>query len=350
MIRYRGWGQRFGGRVTRNERSESGFVSGSRRSDGNELEINIPIEDPARRSALYGNADHNLRLIRAAFDVRIAARDGVIHISGPVEGVQRAAHVIEDLQRVLRHRADITDELLQESIEGASTNGRSTMAGDVIDVFLGSAIVAPKSDGQRQYVESVLTNDLTFCVGPAGSGKTYLAVATSVSLLKQGKIKRIVLARPAVEAGEKLGFLPGDLQAKVNPYLRPLFDAMHDMMSYDQIRRFLQNDVIEVVPLAFMRGRTLNNAAIILDEAQNATPSQTLMFLTRLGHHSRMVVTGDDSQSDLGNADASGLVDAVRKLEGLPGISVIRLNRADIVRNPLVQHIVDAYGRKSVSV
>src|SRR5262249_50827567 len=160
--------------------------------------------DPARRSALYGNADRNLRLIRAAFEVRITARDGVVHIHGPVEGVQRAAHVIEDLQRILRHRADITEELLQESIEGASTNGRSAMAGDVIDVFLGSAIVAPKSEGQRNYVESVLSNDLTFCVGPAGSGKTYLAVATSVSLLKQGKIKRIILARPAVEAGEKL--------------------------------------------------------------------------------------------------------------------------------------------------
>lgn len=320
------------------------------RPHGSTLEINIPIEDPARRSALYGNADRNLRLIRAAFDVRITARDNVVHISGTAEGVQRAANVIEDLQRVLRHRADVPDEVLEESIEGAATNGRSTIAGDVIDVFLGSALVAPKSDGQRQYVESVLTHDLTFCLGPAGTGKTYLAVAVSVSLLKQGKIKRIVLARPAVEAGEKLGFLPGDLQAKVNPYLRPLFDAMHDMMSYDQIRRFIQNDVIEVVPLAFMRGRTLNNAAIILDEAQNATASQTLMFLTRLGHHSKMIVTGDDSQSDLGPMDSSGLTDAVRKLNGLEGIAIIRLSRADIVRHPLVQHIVDAYGKKTAGV
>ena len=317
---------------------------------GTTLEITIPIEDPARRSALYGNADRNLRLIRAAFDVRITARDNTVRISGEPEGVQRAANVVEDLQRLLRHRADVPEEVLQESIESASTNGRSAIAGDVIDVFLGSAIVAPKSDGQQRYVESVIQNDLTFCLGPAGTGKTYLAVALSVSLLKQGKIKRIVLARPAVEAGEKLGFLPGDLQAKVNPYLRPLFDAMHDMMSYDQIRRFMQNDVIEVVPLAFMRGRTLNHAAIILDEAQNATASQTLMFLTRLGNHSKMIVTGDDSQSDLQSMETSGLVDAVRKLDGIKGVGIVRLGRSDIVRHPLVQHIVDAYGRRGGNV
>ena len=187
--------------------------------------------------------------------------------------------------------------------------------------------------------------DLTFCLGPAGTGKTYLAVAVSISLLKQQKIKRVVLVRPAVEAGEKLGYLPGDLQAKVNPYLRPLFDAMHDMMTFDQLKRFMQNDIIEVVPLAFMRGRTLNNAAIILDEAQNATVPQMLMFLTRLGNHAKMIVTGDDSQSDLSRGEASGFIDAVRKLEGTPGISVVRLTQHDIVRHPLVQRIVEAYGR-----
>ena len=171
-------------------------------------------------------------------------------------------------------------------------------------------------------------------------------MAVSVSLLKQGKIKRIVLARPAVEAGEKLGYLPGDLQAKVNPYLRPLFDAMHDMMSYEQMKRFMQNDVIEVIPLAFMRGRTLNNAAIILDEAQNATVAQMLMFLTRLGHRGRMVVTGDDSQSDLDAAEASGFIDAVGRLGAVEGVATVRLTRADIVRHTLVQHIVEAYGRE----
>jgi phosphate starvation-inducible PhoH-like protein len=173
-------------------------------------------------------------------------------------------------------------------------------------------------------------------------------VAVALSLLKAGKLKRIVLARPAVEAGEKLGYLPGDMQAKVNPYLRPLFDAMHDMMEFEQIKRFMLNDVIEVIPLAFMRGRTLNNAAIILDEAQNATPQQMLMFLTRLGHHSKMIVTGDDSQSDLADREKSGLVDAVRRLQGIEGIAVVRLTQADIVRHRLVTKIVGAYGNGAV--
>jgi phosphate starvation-inducible PhoH-like protein len=163
-------------------------------------------------------------------------------------------------------------------------------------------------------------------------------------MLKKQRIQRIVLVRPAVEAGEKLGYLPGDMQAKVNPYLRPLFDAMHDTMTFDQIRRFMQNDVIEVVPLAFMRGRTLNHAAIILDEAQNATSAQMLMFLTRLGQHSKMIVTGDDSQSDLGEGETRGLIDAVDRLSGIKGIGVVRLGRTDIVRHPLVQRVVEAYG------
>jgi phosphate starvation-inducible PhoH-like protein len=190
-------------------------------------------------------------------------------------------------------------------------------------------------------------HDLCFCLGPAGTGKTYLAVAIALSMLKAGRIKRIILARPAVEAGEKLGYLPGDLQAKVNPYLRPLFDAMHDMMEFEQIKQFMVNDVIEVLPLAFMRGRTLNNSAIILDEAQNATPQQMLMFLTRLGHHSKMIVTGDDSQSDLDKSARSGLVDAVQRLRDIEGIAVVRLSRADIVRHRLVTRIVHAYGENN---
>ena len=204
--------------------------------------------------------------------------------------------------------------------------------------------IHPKTDGQRKYVEAIFKHDLTFCVGPAGTGKTYLAVAVGVSLLKQNRIKRIVLVRPAVEAGEKLGYLPGDMQAKVNPYLRPLFDAMHDMMTFDQIKRFVQNDVIEVIPLAFMRGRTLSSAVIILDEAQNSTVSQMLMFLTRLGHDSKMIVTGDDSQVDLPAGQTSGVRDAARRLSGVEGIAVVRLSDTDIVRHPLVQNIVEAYG------
>ena len=268
------------------------------------LDLSIPIEDPSRRGALYGTGDRNLRLIRAAFDVRISARDGIVHISGSTEAVRKAAIVVEDLQRCLRENTDVSTEYIETSISHADNNGRADHGGP-IEVFLSSAVISPKGEGQRHYVESMLNHDLTFCLGPAGTGKTYLAVAVAITLLKQHKIKRIVLVRPAVEAGEKLGFLPGDLQAKVNPYLRPLFDAMHDMMPFDQIRRFMQNDVVEVVPLAFMRGRTLNHSVVILDEAQNATVSQTMMFLTRLGHHSKMVVTGDDSQSDLPSAETS---------------------------------------------
>ncbi|MFQ5495883.1 MAG: PhoH family protein, partial [Phycisphaerae bacterium] len=257
------------------------------------MEVTIPIEDASRLAALYGTADRNLRLVRAAFGVRISARDGTVRISGADDKVRRAGQVIETLQRSLRTRPNLSDELVSDAIREAEGNGGGDASG-AIDVLIPSTTIAPRGDGQRRYVEAIRSHDLTFCLGPAGTGKTYLAVALSVSLLKRQKIKRIVLVRPAVEAGEKLGYLPGDLQAKVNPYLRPLFDAMHDMMAFDQIRRFMQNDVIEVMPLAFMRGRTLNRAAIILDEAQNSTTAQMLMFLTRMGNHSKTIVTGDD--------------------------------------------------------
>ncbi len=293
---------------------------------------------------MYGPADRNLRLIRAAFAVQISARDNAVHIRGDSDPVAQAVRVVEDLQRSLRARPDISDELVHEMIERAKADGAAS-DDDAIDVFLASSRIVPRGEGQRQYVEAIRHNDLTLCLGPAGTGKTYLAVALSVSMLKRNLIKRIVLVRPAVEAGEKLGYLPGDLEAKVNPYLRPLFDAMHDTMGFDQIKRFMQRDVIEVLPLAFMRGRTLSHAAVILDEAQNATPSQMLMFLTRLGRRSKMIVTGDASQSDLAS-DTSGLRDAVQRLAGVPGVGVVHLTKSDIVRHPLVQNIVEAYGEE----
>ncbi len=307
------------------------------------LELTIPIDDPSRRTALYGTSDRNLRLIRTAFDVRITARDNAVRIDGQTEAVKQAAFVVETLQRALRNRPALSDDFVQESIALASTDGRTQTRG-MLDVFVSGAGISPRGEGQKQYIQSILDNDMTFCVGPAGTGKTYLAVAAAVSLLKKHRIKRLVLVRPAVEAGEKLGYLPGDLKAKVNPYLRPLFDAIHDMMTFDQLKRFMRDDVIEVVPLAFMRGRTLNSSAIILDEAQNATPSQMLMFLTRLGHQSKMIITGDDSQSDLGDGTKSGLVDAMARLAGKEGIAHVRLSQADIVRHPLVQEVVEAYG------
>ena len=187
-------------------------------------------------------------------------------------------------------------------------------------------------------------HDVVFAIGPAGTGKTYLAVGMAVNMLRQGAVRRIVLVRPAVEAGERLGFLPGDLQAKVNPYLRPLFDALHDMMDFEQVKRFMVNDVIEVIPLAFMRGRTLNESVVILDEAQNTTSAQMLMFLTRLGNDSKMIITGDTSQVDLPRDVPSGLVDAMKRLSGIKGIAMVELERSDIVRHRLVQNIVNAYG------
>jgi len=203
--------------------------------------------------------------------------------------------------------------------------------------------VRPRTPGQSRYMSAMRENDLVFAIGPAGTGKTYLAVAVAVTLLRQGAIKKIVLVRPAVEAGEKLGFLPGDIAAKINPYLRPLLDALNDMMEPEQAKRYMENDIIEIAPLAFMRGRTLNQAVIILDEGQNTTIPQMQMFLTRMGHGSKIIVTGDVTQVDLPRPTRSGLIDAVRRLEKIDRIAIIHLSEADIVRHPLVQAIVKAY-------
>ncbi|TVQ62981.1 MAG: PhoH family protein [Phycisphaerales bacterium] len=213
-----------------------------------------------------------------------------------------------------------------------------------LDVYAAGRPVKPKTENQQYYLEAIRDHDLVFGVGPAGTGKTYLAVAAAVHLLKTERILKIILVRPAVEAGEKLGFLPGGIEAKVNPYLRPLFDALHDMMDFSTIRRFMENDIVEVVPLAFMRGRTLNNAVIILDEAQNSTRGQMQMFLTRMGHGSKMIVTGDTTQIDLPDPTQSGLVDAARRLRRTPGVAFVHLDRADVVRHPLVQRVIEAYG------
>jgi phosphate starvation-inducible protein PhoH and related proteins len=311
------------------------------------LELVITIEgDDLYRNELYGPSDANLRAIREAFGIQIFARDSTLKLVGPPDGVGKAAVLIESLQTRLRKNSHLTKEEFVDALSELSAQ-TSREEEQLIRVYRRSAMIRPKTPGQEQYVAAMLAHDLSLCLGPAGTGKTYLAVAVALSLLKAGRIKRIVLARPAVEAGEKLGYLPGDLQAKVNPYLRPLFDAMHDMMDFEQIRQFMVNDVIEVLPLAFMRGRTLNNAVIILDEAQNATPQQMLMFLTRLGHHSKMIVTGDDSQSDLDHGTKSGLVDAVRRLQGVEGIAIVRLSRTDIVRHRLVTKIVHAYGENN---
>jgi phosphate starvation-inducible PhoH-like protein len=309
------------------------------------VNLNITLEQPEKKLALFGSADRYLRMIRDTFGVQLVSRDDEIRLSGDREQVSKAAAVLEQMQRKLRKQDWLSAEDVGQAIGKASDDLRERTA-DEIDVYAKGHAVKPKTDGQRRYIEAMNTHDLTFCVGPAGTGKTYLAVAVAASLLKRGLAKRIVLARPAVEAGERLGFLPGDLQAKVNPYLRPLFDALHDMMDFEQVKRFMVNDVIEVIPLAFMRGRTLNDSVIILDEAQNTTAAQMLMFLTRLGHDSKMIVTGDATQIDLPENVNSGLIDAMTKLKGIKGIALIELERGDIVRHRLVQNIVNAYERE----
>ena len=308
------------------------------------VELSITLENPSKRGVLFGPADRHLKMIREAMGVQIFAREGQVKITGSAGSVSHAAAVLESLQRAIRHDRVVTPAAVAEAISVAAA-GADRREGGALDVYMAGQLVTPKTPGQKRYIEAMHRHDLVFCTGPAGTGKTYLAVAFAVHMLKHKQAKRLVLVRPAVEAGEKLGFLPGDMQAKVNPYLRPLFDALHDMMEYDQIRRFMVSDLIEVIPLAFMRGRTLNDSVIILDEAQNTTVSQMLMFLTRMGHGSKMIVTGDDSQIDLPEGTASGVLDARGRLSGIKGLTFVRLAKGDIVRHRLVQNIVEAYGR-----
>jgi len=329
------------------------------------LELTITIPDGPERIAVTGPGEKNLKIIRESLGVAVSARSDALRLSGKSDAVGRAAHVIERLGEAARHDRPVSHEQLLDLIAAAGSvplgevrpaavgdaprtpghNGLESMPGQALDVYLNGRRIKPVTAGQRAYLDGILKHDLTFCVGPAGTGKTYLAVAAAVSMLKRGEVRKLVLVRPAVEAGEKLGFLPGTMQDKVNPYLRPLLDALHDMMPFDQIERFMAVDLIEIVPLAFMRGRTLNDACIICDEAQNTTKSQMLMFLTRMGHGSKMVVTGDTSQIDLDDPRDSGLVDAVRRLRRVRGISLNTLDAADIVRHSLVQRVVEAYGQ-----
>lgn len=309
------------------------------------MNLSIHLEHPDKRLALFGAADRHLRMIRDTFGVQIVSRDEELRLSGDADQVAKAAAVFEHLQKQLRRQDWLSVEDVGNAI-GRAADVHRQRTEDEIEVYARGHAVRPKTPGQKAYIEAMFKHDLAFCIGPAGTGKTYLAVAAAAHLLKRGQCKRIVLARPAVEAGERLGFLPGDLQAKVNPYLRPLFDALNDMMDFEQVKRFMVNDVIEVIPLAFMRGRTLNDSVIILDEAQNTTASQMLMFLTRLGHDSKMIVAGDTTQIDLPEDTPSGLIDAMQKLKGIKGIAMIELGRSDIVRHRLVQNIVNAYERK----
>jgi phosphate starvation-inducible PhoH-like protein len=304
-------------------------------------EANISVVDSRALLTLFGTRDQHLRQIRDALGVKISARDDQVHVEGSGDAVAQATQVLEQLKAIAERNGSVDPQEVTRAIETAT--GKQFPDAPVIDLMSAARKVQPRTQGQARYVKAIAEHDLVFCIGPAGTGKTYLAVATAVAALKQDKIRKIVLVRPAVEAGESLGYLPGDMQAKINPYLRPLLDALREMIDYDQMKRLTEQDVIEVAPLAYMRGRTLNEAFIILDEAQNTTVSQMKMFLTRMGRGSKIVVSGDTTQVDLPPHTTSGLVDAVRRLDGIEGLATVTLTNADIVRHRLVQEIVRAY-------
>jgi phosphate starvation-inducible PhoH-like protein len=306
------------------------------------LEIAIQLDSAARQLELFGPADSNLRLLRDALEVRITARGSKLLVAGKASSVNQAAEIIDKMRKHLLMRGILTADDVNGLLVDI-TGPAAPQSAEALSVYSHKKIIEPSTKRQLRYIQAMLDNDLTFCIGPAGTGKTYLAVAVAVSMLKKKQVRRLILARPAVEAGEKLGFLPGDLQAKVNPYLRPLFDALEDMMEFGQMRRFMDMDVIEIIPLAFMRGRTLNESVIICDEAQNTSPLQMLMVLTRLGHGSKMIITGDITQVDLPHGQKSGMIEAIDRLRRIKGIGVVELNRSDIVRHRLVQSIVRAY-------
>lgn len=302
----------------------------------------LTLENDTEASILYGSHDRYLRLVRDAFQVQLVARQGVLKLEGEKDRVNTSREVLNRLLEIVRTtgRLDL-DDVEQAIVDAKGEAGDDT--GQTIDVFQRGLFIRPKTEGQAKYLEAIKKNDLVFCIGPAGTGKTYLAVAMALSFLKSGRIRRIVLARPAVEAGEKLGFLPGDIKAKVNPYLRPLYDAIADMMDVGPVKKYLESDLIEILPLAYMRGRTLNDAFIILDEAQNCTVKQMKTFLTRLGVKSKVVVTGDITQIDLPGGELSGLIDVQERLKKVTDIAFVYLSKADIIRHKLVQDIVDAY-------
>lgn len=306
------------------------------------VESNISVVSPKALLTLFGARDQHIRRLRDELGVSISVQDGEVHVEGDREAVACATEVLGQLERYAsRHGALAPDDV--NRILAEVRNGSVCSAHPPIEVYKVGRQIRPKTPGQARYVEAIRDHSVSMCIGPAGTGKTYLAVAMAVSALKRGQVRKMVLVRPAVEAGESLGFLPGDMQAKLNPYLRPLMDAVRDMIDHELIRQYTEEDLIEVIPLAYMRGRTLNEAFIILDEAQNTTVAQMKMFLTRMGMGSKIVVSGDVTQIDLPAHTKSGLVDALQRLGRIKGIATVRLDEKDIVRHPLVQEIVRAY-------
>ena len=319
------------------------------------LEVSLRPADNARLASLCGVLDENLRQIEAALDVTINRRGDRFFVLGQAQQAQRGAELLEHFYNRAADGLSLEDVQLglAEFARASGGDGQIPAARDVRAISTpdagGPSLLTRRADlhgrneAQRQYMRDILAHDATFGIGPAGTGKTYLAVACAVDALERDAVKRIVLVRPAVEAGERLGFLPGDLTQKVDPYLRPLYDALYDLMGYDKVSRLFERGTIEIAPLAYMRGRTLNQSFIILDEAQNTTPEQMKMFLTRIGFGTRAVITGDVTQIDLGRGQKSGLVEARRILQDVRGIAFVQFTAADVVRHPLVQRIITAY-------
>jgi phosphate starvation-inducible PhoH-like protein len=318
-------------------------LTARRRSTAEEV-VFSPV-DNARLANLTGPVDANLRQIETALNVSISRRGEKFTVTGPREKAEQAAQALRRFYE--QASGDLSIEDIQLGlVEVAHPRERIAEVQSPALAIPRHHDLTARTPRQAQYLQQMRTSDITFCVGPAGTGKTYLAVAAAVDSLERDAVKRIVLTRPAVEAGEKLGFLPGDLAQKVDPYLRPLYDALYDLMGYDKVNRAFDRGAIEIAPLAFMRGRTLNHAFVILDEAQNTTPEQMKMFLTRMGFGSKAVVTGDVTQVDLAKGQASGLVDARNVLDGVRGIAITEFQSEDVVRHPLVQAIVDAYDKR----
>jgi len=306
----------------------------------------LHFENARVAQQLFNNDPRNLQSLEQQLGVKATSREGWIKLEGEGDAIERAKHLFLSLESSLKAGTPVRNREFTHALNIVKHEGVSTLKdimGDRIQTSEKKGGVTAKTVGQKKYLDAIRTHDVTFGVGPAGTGKTYLAVAMALSALREGKISRIILTRPAVEAGEALGFLPGDLYEKIMPYLRPLHDALHDMMPAEDVQKSMERGVIEIAPLAYMRGRTLNQAFIILDEAQNSTTEQMFMFLTRLGFGSKAVITGDETQIDLPHHKKSGLLEAHRALRHVEGIALVEFNKRDIVRHPLVQRIIAAY-------
>ena len=309
--------------------------------------LTLEFENARTAQAVYGGDPKLLHELERRLGVRITARDGWIRVEGEKAAVEHARDALEQLHAAVKRGITIHRQEFEHALEASKGPSSAESLASLIDIRIQCSPrkppVVPRTAGQKTYVQAIQSHDITFGVGPAGTGKTYLAVASAVTALKQEKVKRLILTRPAVEAGEALGFLPGDLQEKILPYLRPLYDALHDLLEPDELQKLMDKNIIEIAPLAYMRGRTLSGSFVILDEAQNTTAEQMLMFLTRLGLGSRCVVTGDVTQIDLPRNKLSGLVEAVAALRDVDGIGMHFFTEKDVVRHPLVQAVILAY-------